>query len=453
MRKIYLDWNIINHIEETPELFEFIKKHQAHFVFVYSPAHFADLMRGVKPGETNIYLNKDIEKLETICETHLLKFSENKLNVYKCCPREFLEKEGKDYPLIEHFAPLDYFKDSLRFDGMDLYSMFSDKLKATSLGETIEHPLFGSFSNVSEFFECLMNFMDKFLQDAKVSKEIKNKIKETDKYDELTSINNINPKDVINLVNTNMAKYGIEGNVVDIVKKYASENLKGDDMSVFKSVYLSLDFLNYHSDKRNLWNIMTDAEHAFYGSFCDVLVTNDSKMKLKTEALYSYFNKQTKVIAKEEFLDYLQKEIAKEFDFKDHIEELLTNQNIPDNQPENSVYFKWKYVDSHLWGFFDKIEFRKHLNDGTSYFYLYRDIIYSKCFFDSEIGMFFNIIRSIIKDETVLDSFEKDYVDKFKQENDSASFAFYVNANTIIELQIDKECGCPLPCMFIMFVK
>ena len=452
MKKIYLDWNIINHIKETPELFEFIKKHQAHFVFVYSPAHFADLMRGVKPGETNIYLNKDIEKLETICETHLLKFSENKLNVYKCCPREFLEKEGKDYPLIEHFASLDYFKDSLRFDGMDLYSMFSDKLKATSLGETIEHPLFGSFSNVSEFFECLMNFMDKFLQDKTVSKEIKNKIKETDKYDELTSINNTNPKDVINLVNTNMARYGIEGNVVDIVKKYASENLKGDDMSVFKSVYLSLDFLNYHSDKRNLWNIMTDAEHAFYGSFCDVLVTNDSKMKLKTEALYSYFNKQTKVIAKEEFFDYLQKEIAKEFDFKDHIEELLTNQNIPDNQPKDSIYVKWKHVDTFLWGFFNRIEFHKHLDDGKSCFYLCRDTKYEECFFYSEIEKFFNIIRSLIIDNNVLEHFDIDYVNKYQQHDYSADFAFYVNDNVLVVLQINEDGRCPLPCMFITLV-
>lgn len=453
MRKIYLDWNIINHIEETPELYDFIKNHKAHFVFVYSPAHFADLMRGVKLGETSAYLNQDIEKLETICETHLLKFSDNKLNVYRCPPQEFLDIEGKDYPLIEHFASLDNFKNSLNFDGMDMYSMFSDKLKKTSLGETIEHPLFGSFSNVLEFFECLMNFMDKFLQDKNVSKEIKNRIKETVKFDELTSINDSKPKDVINLIDSNMARYGVDGNMVDIIKKYASEKLNGDDMFVFKSVYLSLDILNYHSDKRNLWNIMTDAEHAFYGSFCDVLVTHDTKMKYKTEALYSHYNKRTKVVAKEDFHDYLQKEIAKEFDFKDHIEDLLTNQNIPDNQPKDSVYVKWKHVDTFLWGFFNRIEFHKHLDDGRSCFYLCRDNKYEGCFFYSEIEKFFQIIRNLIKDNTALEYFEKDYVEKYQNQDYSASFAFYVNANTIIELQIDKENAFPLPCMFIMFIK
>ena len=96
MRKIYLDWNIINHIEETPELFDFIKTHKSHFVFVYSPAHFADLMRSVKPGETNGYLNDDTEKLATICETHLLKFSDNKLNVYNCYPQEFFDMNNAD---------------------------------------------------------------------------------------------------------------------------------------------------------------------------------------------------------------------------------------------------------------------------------------------------------------------------------------------------------------------
>lgn len=452
MKKIYLDWNIINHIEESPELFDFIKNHQSYFVFVYSPAHFADLMRSVKPGETNVYLNDDTEKLATICETHLLKFSDNKLNVYNCYPQEFLEKEGKDYPLIENFASLDNFKNSLNFDGMDLYSMFSDKLKETSFGETIAHPLFGSFSNVLEFFECLMNFMDRFLQDKIVSKEIRDKIKENTKYSEFDNINEKAPNEVINYINSSLAKYGVDGDIVDIVKKIASENVKGDDMFVFKAVYLSLHFMNYHSDKRNLWNIMTDAEHAFYGSFCDVLVTNDSKMKLKTEALYSYFNKQTKVIAKEEFFDYLQKEISKEFDFKDHIEELLTNQNIPDNQPKDSVYVKWKHVDTFLWGFFNRIEFHKHLDDGKICFYLCRDTKYEECFFYSEIEKFFNIIRSLIIDNNVLEHFDIDYVNKYQQHDYSADFAFYVNDNVLVVLQINEDGRSPLPCMFITLV-
>ena len=45
MKKIYLDWNIINHLEEDHDLFEFILQNQLHFVFVYSPAHFSDLMK------------------------------------------------------------------------------------------------------------------------------------------------------------------------------------------------------------------------------------------------------------------------------------------------------------------------------------------------------------------------------------------------------------------------
>ena len=129
MKKIYLDWNIINHLEESPELFEFILQYQSHFVFVYSSAHFSDLMKSYKENGSNEYFEKDLKRLETICETHLMRYFDKKLYIHRCPPTEFLEKEGKDYPVFKDVFKPDFFKDSLSVDGLDLYGPFRDGLQ------------------------------------------------------------------------------------------------------------------------------------------------------------------------------------------------------------------------------------------------------------------------------------------------------------------------------------
>ena len=150
MKKIYLDWNVINHLEEIPELYEYILNNQSHFVFVYSPAHFSDLMRSYQKGGGNAFFEKDLDRLETVCETHLMRYFDKKMNIHRCPPREFLEKEGKDYPLFKDMLNPSYLEQSMTLDGLDLYGIFSESLKSVSFGKTVELPLFGSFSNAFE---------------------------------------------------------------------------------------------------------------------------------------------------------------------------------------------------------------------------------------------------------------------------------------------------------------
>ena len=94
MKKIYLDWNIINHLEEDHDLFEFILQNQLHFVFVYSPAHFSDLMKSYKENGGNTYFEKDLKRLETICETHLMYYSDKKMRSASVLQRNFWKKRG-----------------------------------------------------------------------------------------------------------------------------------------------------------------------------------------------------------------------------------------------------------------------------------------------------------------------------------------------------------------------
>ena len=66
------------------------------------------------------------------------------------------------------------------------------------------------------------------------------------------------------------------------------------------SAYLLLDMIGYKRDKLpkstdNMQNIQTDAEHSFYGAYCDYFVANDKVLRIKSKVLYNEFNINTTI--------------------------------------------------------------------------------------------------------------------------------------------------------------
>lgn len=449
MKKIYLDWNIINHIDE--DLYEFILENQNHFVFVYSPAHFSDLMRSLKGNEYNKFFEKDIEKLGRICETHLMKYDSNKINLYCCPPTEFLEKEGKNYPTISKMFNMSFYKDSLSLGENDLFSIFCDSLKALELGYT-ELPLIGSFSNGLEFFQCLLDFIDNVFSDKKKIKEIKTRINK-DIPQEIACINNNTPQMVMDTINSFFRQQGINEDLKDFFRKGLSETKQGNDMLVFQSLYLCLDFFNFHSDKTRLWNIMTDAEHAYYGSYCDVLVTNDEKMKLKTQAMYSYYGITTEIVCSQDLLDYLKKVIADETDIKEPLSSILSNQHIPTEFEEDSVYCKWTRLNNPTWGYFNKLEYFLNLTTKQNWFTFSWDREFEKCTFYTEIDKFLEIFKVFLYKPEYVEEFEAKYVAKFKAKDPSALFCFGFSDNVQVLLSVTEEDKMIVPIMDLICIE
>lgn len=448
MKKIYLDWNIINHIDE--DLYKFILENQNHFVFVYSPAHFSDLMRSLKGNEYNEFFEKDIEKLGRICETHLMKYDGSKMNLFCCPPTEFLEKEGKNYPTISKMFNMSFYKDSLSIGEIDLFGIFCDSLKAIEFGYT-ELPLIGNFSNGLELFQCLLDFIDGVFSDKKKVKEIKTRINK-DIPQEIACINNITPQTVMNTINSFFRQHGINEDLKDIIKKGLSNAQMGNDMLVFKSLYLCLDFFNFHSDKTRLWNIMTDAEHSYYGSYCDILVTNDEKMKLKTQAMYSYYGITTEIVCKTDLLEYLKKVISAETDFEEPLSNILSNQHIPTEFEEDSVYCKWTRLNHPAWGYFNKLEYFLNLTTNQDWLTFSWERKFERCTFYTEIDKFFEIMKTILNKPEFEEEFETEYVAKFKAKDSSALFSFRFFNNVQVLLAVKEEGEMIVPIMDLICI-
>lgn len=450
MKKIYLDWNIINHIDEIPGLYDFILNNQNHFVFVYSPAHFSDLMRSVKGDNYNEFFEKDIERLGRICETHLMKYSDNKMNLHRCPPSEFLEKEGKDYPVFSNLFNLGFYKDSLVVEEIDLIGVLSESLKAIEFGK-IELPLIGSFSNGLEFFQCLLGFLDGVFTDEKETKKLKSKIIESVPEKEIAQISNSTPQMVIDTINSFFEKNGIKEGLKEIIANGISDEQKGNDMLVFQALYLSLDFIKYYSDKRNLWNIITDAEHAYYGSYCDALVTGDDRMMHKTEAVYSYCGITTEIVSKQDVLKYLKNTIASENSIEEPLKEVLYDQHIPTEFEEDSVYCKWTRLDNPVWGYFNKLEYFLNLSTKQNWLTLSRERKFEKCIFFTETDKFFEVMKTVLQKPEIIEAFTTEFVEKYKANDSSALFGFYLSNDVQVTLSVTKEDNMLVPVMDLVY--
>ena len=449
MKKIYLDLNIISHIEDVQGLYEFIQNNKNHFIFVFSPAHFSDLMNSFQENGNNGGFEKDLERLGVICETHLMRYYDRKLNIYVCSPMEFLEKEGKGYPLSKYLLDSHLFGESLKIGELDLYNVFCECLRSIDFGKTIELPLFGAFSNALEFLNCTLSFIGRLMTDSVFVKTIKKGIANNIDNNEIANINNYDPKTVIGAINAYLARNGIDVDLEEIIKKTFNEKQQGNQMLVFESLYSILDILQYHSDKKDLMNTITDADHAFYGSFCDVLVTEDAKMTYKTEAVYSYFGIETKIIRKEELLDYLIKELQCEQDLRLPFKELLINKRIP-KEFDNNIEYSSVVLEHPFLSYYNIMEYQVLKSTGLSYFLFARDLKIDKFIFYTETDKMFQIVKSFLCDPIIVEAFEKDFVEKYYSNDRSAGFRFKVSNKVLFSIGMSENEEYPFPLMTML---
>lgn len=114
------------------------------------------------------------------------------------------------------------------------------------------------------------------------------------------TFNNEKPEDVLRILNSRMSeKMGI-GLLPYLVR---SEALGGRPL--FYTLLNIIDTANYWGDvKTNRSEVakLYDASHAYFAQICDVLVSDDKRMRAKVKAIYSFLGIGTKVISAKEFI-------------------------------------------------------------------------------------------------------------------------------------------------------
>lgn len=85
------------------------------------------------------------------------------------------------------------------------------------------------------------------------------------------------------------------------IKEYLILSEAYTGSTIYSSLFNLLDMVGYRKDKDNVARLY-DSSHAYYAQKCDVIVSNDARMRIKTETVYHYLNVDTRVMSAEEYL-------------------------------------------------------------------------------------------------------------------------------------------------------
>lgn len=112
-------------------------------------------------------------------------------------------------------------------------------------------------------------------------------------------VGNYDPNQIFDIIDSKLraSKYRFG------IKEYLAQSEAYTDRTVYSSLFNLLDMVGYRKDKNNVARLY-DASHAYYAQACDILVSNDTKMRIKTEAVYHYLNVPTRILDASVFLVY-----------------------------------------------------------------------------------------------------------------------------------------------------
>ena len=112
--------------------------------------------------------------------------------------------------------------------------------------------------------------------------------------------NNIAPEKVLQLIDERLQER--EG--IALIPYLMRSEAYGGKPLVYTLLNM-VDIANYWGDREtNHSNVarLYDASHAYFAKICDVLVSNDKKMRQKIQAVYSFMGVRTKIMSVGEFL-------------------------------------------------------------------------------------------------------------------------------------------------------
>lgn len=287
MIKVYLDWNCITHCKDSlAELKELLKLYGYVFICPYGVAHLRDIQTKLNTNPKE-YEN-DLDLLTQICGAHMLLCTGDEMKLLNVTPRDYLVDNGES---------LDFLQNKFNFPYDSMRKLFRSAFAPKDIHRIeIENDPSKVYSIANETVERTLG------------------------YD----------------INTLLERFNTFG------KRTLEMKMKNE--------YYVLDMLGYKTeDKRKSYsNIDTDAHHIFLASFCDYLVSNDSRMREKAKAIYSHCNCVTKVMDPKSFMKEMPRIVEKCYD-TELIPYAMKTYGTPTIQ-EDGAHFK--AMDYPLWGTF-----------------------------------------------------------------------------------------------------
>ena len=323
MKRVYLDWGIISNLkkEENSDLREFFLSHKNRLFFVYSPAHFDDLMR----SEGDSRLKDDLDMLTSLVDDHLLAFNKNSVGAFRETIPCYYEKRKKEPSIkLAEYGDLLTLLDTSFPGCYKLGSKLKKDLQSLSFPipqEIISNDeLWGSIlpdlpNNPSalDVIQAAGLFVDRMQDESNYYKSYRSKIHHRGfKLDDDSG--NWTEDVAIPNISHFLKSKGVDKSFRELVEMPFAEKKNVSEYELFVAAYTMLDMLGFHSDKLSkqgstINSLLSDAQHAFLASYCDCFITDDRRLRSKAGALYNELDIKTRVLASSEAFVALQDDI------------------------------------------------------------------------------------------------------------------------------------------------
>lgn len=297
---IYLDLNVILDFkkEAGADLLSLIEVDKKRNIYCFSEAHLHDLSRDQTDEKY-----KDMELIARVAENHCFSFNQGVKFQYET-PREYFDRFewNSSLFLVEDASP----EMNLVLEAFKLIPLnFAQALGNTTLPDEMPEELKVMLTETTNFYEFFNLFYG-------FTKELNDRQK---KFKELLRFLHKH-----NYVSNPLHPLGIEGydgtKITDqekFLSSYSSFCLKSmpnaSTYDGFVRMYYCLEYLgivNGKVNKQKMLNLSNDGRHAFFGGYCDIVVSKDEDFLTKAKFMYEATGIFPYLMPAQEFYDWLK---------------------------------------------------------------------------------------------------------------------------------------------------
>ena len=361
--RIYLDTCVLQDLkcETNKKLLDLIIESKREIIYCYSEAHLFDLARD-KSNEKFT----DMQFMEQIVDDNCYYY-DKRILVDNFKPIEYYNQFD-----WTHFTSTYELNEGNDLMGVDLKSLFSkipwdikDLMPENQIPQDFPKDFADILLKPSNMYEFMLAMTDYSETLSKEQKKFKEQIQYLHK----------------NQLSNNLRVLGIEGYERDTItdkekfkNSYADYFLKSTKgkgkyrYDLFTDMYIGLEFFGFvqgKPKKQKMMNMLNDSKHAFFGGFCDIVVSKDQDFISKSKFMYNLKEVDTVVFTLIEFTDFLLKRVSNKsfFDLMTELTKVETQENILYEINENGEYAVCKRLSDIYFGYFNALI--KHSNGKT----------------------------------------------------------------------------------------
>lgn len=312
MVTIYLDKQIFSYLfkssnEKYAALREKILSHKGEFIFCYSNAHLFDLQDDLTDTKYS-----EMDFMQSVVNGNHLIYNDCKINLAYNHPKDVYENlhDVGDFSWLDDIDFSTLTKEQIQVinNVADLSAKeFAGQLEVDWLKNRI--PVSDDDLTIDkEGFKSLMDFVAyNFYQNKDSYKVLRDNV-----------ITMYNPSSILandEAFNEQFSSSPLHLTFIELLQATLRQTglSSNEPMIAYLLSYILLDIFGINREPRGkvrFRNVSVDAQHSYFGSYCDCLVSDDDGVRRKSRSLYKLFNRATKVYSLEEFIRSLDESIA-----------------------------------------------------------------------------------------------------------------------------------------------